>query len=84
MCGTPKTLIPLVKGQKLIFFDEVQERGEIVTAIKFLVEEGCFRYVLSGSLFEIEIRNFRSVPVVFLNVKEKIPLDFEKFCRVAN
>jgi predicted AAA+ superfamily ATPase len=42
MCGTPKTLIPLVKGQKLIFFDEVQERGEIVTAIKFLVEEGCF------------------------------------------
>lgn len=29
----------LVKGKTLIFFDEVQECPEIVTAVKFLVEE---------------------------------------------
>ena len=52
--------------------------------IKFLVEEGYFRYVLSGSLLGIEIRNFRSVPVGFLNVKEMFPLDFEEFRRAAN
>ena len=37
----------LVKGSTLVFFDEVQECPEIVTAIKFLVEEGelslCFK-----------------------------------------
>ena len=31
----------LVKGKTLVFFDEVQECPELVTAIKFLVEEGC-------------------------------------------
>lgn len=34
------TKAELVKGETLIFFDEVQECPEIVTAIKFLVEEG--------------------------------------------
>ena len=32
----------LVKGKTLIFFDEVQECKEIVTAIKFLVDEGSY------------------------------------------
>ena len=37
----------LIKGSTLVFFDEVQECPEIVTAIKFLVEEGSYRYVLA-------------------------------------
>ena len=41
---------PLVPGKTLIFFDEVQECKEIVTAIKFLVDEGSYKYVMSGSL----------------------------------
>ena len=40
----------LIKGETIIFLDEVQECKEIVTAIKFLVEEGNYKYVLSGSL----------------------------------
>ena len=40
----------LIKGETLIFFDEVQLCPEIVTAIKFLVDEGSYRYILSGSL----------------------------------
>ena len=39
----------LEPGKTLIFFDEVQECKEIVTAIKFLVDEGSYRYVMSGS-----------------------------------
>ena len=39
----------LVKGKSIIFFDEIQEYKEIVTKIKFFVEEGSFRYILSGS-----------------------------------
>ena len=45
---------PLVPGKTLIFFDEVQECKEIVTAIKFLVEEGSYKYVMSGSLLGVE------------------------------
>ena len=43
----------LVPGKTLIFLDEVQECKEIVTAIKFLVEEGSYRYILSGSLLGV-------------------------------
>ena len=69
----------LIPGKTLIFFDEVQECPELVTAIKFLVEEGSFRYVLSGSLLGVELKNLRSVPVGYLFVKDMYPLDFEEF-----
>ena len=70
----------LVPGKTLIFFDEVQECPEIVTAIKFLVEEGSYNYVMSGSLLGIEMKDIRSVPVGYMVVKEMFPLDFEEFC----
>lgn len=69
----------LVKGKTLIFFDEVQECPEIVTAIKFLVEEGSYRYVLSGSLLGVELKNIRSAPVGYMAVKEMFPLDIQEF-----
>lgn len=62
-----------------MFFDEVQECPEIVTAIKFLVEEGSYRYILSGSLLGVEIKNLRSAPVGYMDVKDMYPLDFEEF-----
>ena len=69
----------LVKGNTLVFFDEVQECPEIVTAIKFLVEEGSYRYILSGSLLGVEIKNLRSAPVGYLDIKDMYPLDIEEF-----
>src|SRR5574344_1054919 len=41
---------PLIKNKSVIFFDEVQKYPEIVSKIKFLVDEGTYRYALSGSL----------------------------------
>lgn len=70
---------PMQKGKTLIFFDEVQKVPEIVTAIKFLVEEGSYRYALSGSLLGIELKGLRSVPVGFMTIKEMYPLDLEEF-----
>ena len=67
----------------MIFLDEVQECKEIVTAIKFLVEEGSYRYVLSGSLLGVDLKDIRSVPVGYMDVAEMYPLDFEEFA-VAN
>jgi predicted AAA+ superfamily ATPase len=69
----------LVKGKTLIFFDEVQECKEIVTAIKFLVDEGSYKYVLSGSLLGVELKDIKSVPVGYMSIMNMCPLDFEEF-----
>ena len=73
------TSTPLVVGKTLVFFDEVQECPEMVTAIKFLVEEGSYRYILSGSLLGVELKDLRSEPVGYMDVKEMYPLDLEEF-----
>ena len=75
------TDIPLIPGKTLIFFDEVQECKEIVTAIKFLVEDGKYRYILSGSLLGVELKDVCSVPVGYMTVLEMYPLNFFEFCR---
>lgn len=69
----------LVPGKTLIFFDEVQECKEMVTAVKFLVEEGSYKYVMSGSLLGVELNDLRSVPVGYLDEMEMYPLDLEEF-----
>lgn len=71
--------VKLIKGKTLIFFDEVQLCPEIVTAIKFLVEEGSYRYILSGSLLGVELRDLRSEPVGYMGVQQMYPLDFAEF-----
>jgi len=73
------TTQPLIEGKTLIFFDEVQECPEIVTAIKFLVDEGKYRYIMSGSLLGVELKDLRSEPVGYMDVKEMFPLDMEEF-----
>lgn len=78
---TALTNIPMEKGKTLIFFDEVQECKEIVTAIKFLVDEGSYRYILSGSLLGVELKDIRSVPVGYMVIYEMFPMDFFEFCR---
>lgn len=73
------TSVPLIKGETLVFFDEVQQCPDLVTAIKFLVDDGSFRYILSGSLLGVELKDLRSEPVGYMGVKEMYPLDFEEF-----
>lgn len=70
---------PLIKGETLIFFDEVQQCPDIVSAIKFLVDDGSYRYILSGSLLGVELKDLRSEPVGYMGVKDMFPLDFEEF-----
>ena len=70
---------PLIEGNTLIFFDEVQKCPEVATAIKYLVDDGRYRYILSGSLLGVELNNLRSVPVGYMDIKEMYPLDLEEF-----
>ncbi len=73
------TATPMEPGQTLIFFDEVQKCDNLITAIKFLVDDGRFRYILSGSLLGVELKNIKSQPVGYMGIKEVFPLDFEEF-----
>ena len=74
------TLIP---GETLIFLDEVQECKESITIIKYLVQEGSYKYIISGSLLGVELYNVRSIPVGYMDSLEMFPLDFEEFA-IAN
>lgn len=69
--------------ETIVFFDEIQKCPEIVTKIKFLVEEGSFRYVMSGSLLGVELKGIASVPVGYLTILRMYPMDFEEFM-IAN
>ena len=74
---------PLIKGKTLFFFDEVQEIPDLITHMKFLVEDGRYRYILSGSLLGVELKGMRSVPVGYMDTHDMYPLDFEEFM-IAN
>lgn len=73
---------PLTPHKTFVFFDEIQEYPEIVTTIKFLVEDGRFRYILSGSLLGVEVKNIKSAPVGYLQSLTMYPLDFEEFLQL--
>ena len=69
--------------ETIVFFDEIQNCPEIVTKIKFLVDEGSFKYVMSGSLLGVELKGIASAPVGYLSVLRMYPMDFEEFM-IAN
>ena len=77
---------PFVKGNTLVFFDEIQECPNARTAIKFLVEEGEYRFIESGSLLGVNYKGgsdgsevVSSYPVGFETRMNVYPLDFEEF-----
>lgn len=74
--------VSLERGKTVIFIDEIQEGRELITKIKFFVDEGSFRYILSGSLLGIAMRNIASVPVGYLMKERMYPLDFEEFLQI--
>lgn len=74
----------IIPGKTIFFFDEVQRYKEIVTKIKFLVEDKRYRYILSGSLLGVEIVNLKSAPVGYLQALNMYPMDFEEFLQIFN
>lgn len=78
------TGIRMVPGETIIFIDEIQEFKDIVTRIKFWVDEGSFRFILSGSLLGVELKGIRSAPVGYIHEITMYPLDFEEFLRASS
>lgn len=73
----------LEKGKTLIFLDEIQECPNARTAIKFLVDDGRFDYIESGSLLGVQYKQVPSYPVGYEEIYQMYPMDFEEFC-IAN
>lgn len=74
---------PLTPGKTLILLDEIQECPAARTAIKFLVEDGRFDYIETGSLLGVKTRQVESYPVGFEEHLQMFPLTFKEFC-IAN
>lgn len=62
-----------------LFIDEIQECKDVVTKIKFWVDDGRIKLILCGSLLGVELKNLRSAPVGYLDEIDMYPLDFEEF-----
>ena len=70
----------MIPGNTLVFIDEVQEAPDIMTMVKFLVQDGRFDYVFSGSMLGTEFKGVRSYPVGYVTEQMMRPMDFEEFC----
>ena len=71
---------PLIPDKTLVLFDEVQECPAARTAIKFLVEDGRFDYIETGSLLGVKNNVVASYPVGFEEPLQMHPLNFKEFC----
>lgn len=63
----------------LVFLDEIQAYPHLMTLLKFLKEEGRFRYIVSGSQLGVALAETPSVPLGSIDMRQMYPLDFEEF-----
>lgn len=71
------------RDDTLVFLDEVQHYPQFLTMLKFLREDGRYRYIASGSLLGITLQDTTSIPIGSIIRKEMFQLDFEEFL-IAN
>lgn len=67
----------------LIFLDEIQHYPQYLTLLKFFREDRRLRFIASGSLLGITLRETTSIPVGSIIRKNMYQLDFEEFL-IAN
>ena len=67
------------KESTLVFIDEIQAYDHLLTLVKFLMKDGRFTYIASGSQLGISLKNTSSVPAGSLDIEHMYPMDFEEF-----
>ena len=63
----------------IVFLDEIQSYPHLMTMLKFLNEEGRYRYIASGSELGIALAQTPSIPIGSIAIEQMFPLDFEEF-----
>lgn len=78
------TNVHLYKGESAIIFDEVQLMPKARQAIKYLVADGRYKYIETGSLLSIK-KNTANILIPSEEHKiDMYPLDFEEFLWAIN
>ena len=67
------------KSNTLVFLDEIQSYPHLMTMLKFLNQEGKYRFIASGSQLGVALAQTPSVPIGSIEVQQMYPLDFEEF-----
>lgn len=72
---------PFVPYKTAIFIDEIQELKsfDLITMTKFLIDQGQYRFIFSGSMLGVELYDIASWPMGYMAHTTMFPLDFEEF-----
>ena len=70
----------------IIFFDEIQESEELISALKYFNEsEENFKIICAGSLLGVKLKRLHtSFPVGKVKILNMFPMDFEEFLLANN
>ena len=69
-----------VEDGMVFFIDEIQEADDAITPIKFLIDSSSYKFVFSGSLLGVKMKNIQSIGVGYITIHKMYPMDFEEFC----
>lgn len=80
------TDVPLVEGETLLIFDEIQECEEAFNALKYFYEEAPgWHIIAAGSLLGVAVKKRKmSVPVGKVDIMRMYPITFKEFLRVSD
>ena len=67
------------KRSTLVFIDEIQAYDHLLTLVKFLMADGRFTYIASGSQLGVALKKTQSVPLGSIRMERMYPMDFEEF-----
>lgn len=78
--------VPLVAGQTLIVFDEIQECEEAFNSLKYFYEEAPdFHIIAAGSMLGVAVKKRRmTVPVGKVEIVRMFPVSFKEFLRASD
>ena len=77
---------PILAGETLIIFDEIQECEEALNSLKYFCEEAPeYHVIAAGSLLGVAVKKRRmTVPVGKVNIIDMHPVTFKEFLRASD
>lgn len=77
---------PIIAGDTLIIFDEIQECEEALNSLKYFRDEAPqYHVIAAGSLFGVAVRRRRmTVPVGKVRIINMFPVTFKEFLRASD
>jgi predicted AAA+ superfamily ATPase len=79
------TSVPLIPGETLLIFDEIQQSNKALNALKYFCEEASeYHVVAAGSLLGVALSKGDSFPVGKVEFLTMYPVTFREYLRAEN